>query len=97
MSLDQARALALENRPDLQSSNFTVKNKNLELVYARNQLLPALNLNASYWSPGLSGSQVLFLDDNPLTGHHHRQDPGRRLAGAPGRPGFQVSRTGRSI
>ena len=68
MSFEEALVQALENRPDLVSSRFDQKNKDIELGYTRNQLLPALNLNASYWSPGISGTQVLFLDNNPLSG-----------------------------
>jgi outer membrane protein TolC len=68
MSFEEALGLALENRPDLLSSKYDLKNKDLELFYARNQLLPALNLNASYWSPGLSGTQILFLNNDPLSG-----------------------------
>jgi outer membrane protein TolC len=68
ISVDEAFALALKNRPDLQSSDLTIKNRELDYSYAKNQSLPALNLNASYWSPGISGDRILYLDDNPLTG-----------------------------
>ncbi len=68
MSFEEALSQALENRPDLMSANFNQKNKDIQLSYARNQLLPALNLNASYWSPGISGTQILFQDNNPLSG-----------------------------
>lgn len=67
ISLEDALQTALENRPDLQSSRINIKNRDVDIHYAWNQLLPALNLNASYWSPGLSGDQVLYLDNNPLT------------------------------
>ena len=59
---------ALANRPDYLSSAITLKSKNLELGYAKNQLLPALDLNFQYWSPGLAGTQILYRDNNPLTG-----------------------------
>jgi outer membrane protein TolC len=68
ITFDEAMALARENRPDLLSSVYDLKNRGLDLFYARNQLLPSLNLNASYWSPGISGTQILFLDNNPLSG-----------------------------
>jgi outer membrane protein TolC len=68
IELEEAFRLAMENRPDLQSSRINQKNKELEVTYAWNQLLPSLNLNANYWSPGLSGDQVLYLNNNPLTG-----------------------------
>ena len=67
ISLEDAFRTALENRPDLQSSQINLKNRDLDISYAWNQLLPALNLNANYWSPGLSGDQVLYLDNNPFT------------------------------
>ncbi len=67
ISLEDAFRTALENRPDLQSSRINLKTRDLDIRYAWNQLLPALNLNANYWSPGLSGEQILWLDNNPLT------------------------------
>jgi outer membrane protein TolC len=68
ISLDEALATALDNRPDLGSARISVKNSELNLSYARNQLLPGLNLTASYSSPGISGDRLLYLNDNPLTG-----------------------------
>ncbi len=68
VGLDEALALALTNRPDLQSSAISIKNKEIDYSFAKNQMLPTLNLNAQYWSPGLSGDRILFLDNNPLTG-----------------------------
>jgi len=68
IGLDDALAVALRNRPDLQSSALSLKNKELDFAYTKNQTLPSLSLNAQYWSPGLSGDRILFLDDNPLTG-----------------------------
>ncbi len=67
MSLEDAFRLAVENRPDLHSSRIGLKNRDLDVRFAWNQLLPDLNLNANYWSPGLSGDQVLYLNNNPLT------------------------------
>ena len=59
---------ALANRPDFQNTGIALDSKSLELEYAKNQMLPALNVNAQYWSPGLSGTQIRYRDDNPLTG-----------------------------
>ncbi len=67
ISLEDAFRTALENRPDLHSSQINLKNRDLDIRYAWNQLLPALNFNVNYWSPGLSGDQVLYLDNNPFT------------------------------
>ncbi len=68
ITLDEALATALENRPDLRATRIGLKNRELNLSYAKNQLLPGLNLTASYWSPGVSGTRIIYLDDNPLSG-----------------------------
>ncbi len=67
ISLEDAYRLAVENRPDLNSSRIGLKNRDIDIRYAWNQLLPDLNFSANYWSPGLSGDQVLYLNNNPLT------------------------------
>jgi outer membrane protein TolC len=68
MALDEALVTAMENRPELRASRIGLKNQELNLTYAKNQLLPGLNLTASYWSPGVSGDQIIYLNNNPLTG-----------------------------
>jgi len=68
VNLEQALLTAMENRPDLQAARINMKNQEINLSYAKNQLLPALNLTASYWSPGISGDQILYFNNNPLTG-----------------------------
>jgi outer membrane protein TolC len=68
ISMESALALARAGRPELASAELDIKNKDLDLTYARNQLLPEVNLTAQYWSPASSGTQILYKDDNPLTG-----------------------------
>jgi len=68
IGVDEAFAVALKNRPDLKSSALGIRNRELDYAFAKNQLLPQLNLSASYWSPGIGGDQILYLDNNPLTG-----------------------------
>lgn len=68
IGVDEAFVQALKNRPDLKSSALGIRNRELDYAYAKNQLLPQLNLSASYWSPGIGGDQILYLDNNPLTG-----------------------------
>lgn len=68
ISVDQALAMAMENRPELKSLQTAVKTQNLNLSYARNQRLPDLSLTAAYYSPGISGDQILYQNNNPLTG-----------------------------
>ena len=68
VDLEECLQIALQNRPDLASSQLQVESQEFNLSIARNQLLPNLSFTASYWSPGLSGDRVLYLNDNPLTG-----------------------------
>jgi outer membrane protein TolC len=68
ISVDEALGMAMENRPELKSLMWGVKTRSLDLSYAKNQRLPDLALNDSYWSPGISGDQVIYLNDDPLTG-----------------------------
>jgi len=67
VAVDEALKVAIGNRPDLQVTRISLKNKELNVDYARNQVLPDLNLYASYWSPGISGTQILYLNNDPLT------------------------------
>jgi outer membrane protein TolC len=65
--LDEALAIAIENRPDLETMKLQMMNEQFNLSYQKNQLLPDLNLTVSYWSPGVSGTQILY-DGNPIFG-----------------------------
>lgn len=67
ISIEEALATALANRPDLKAMMIDLETREFNVSYAKNQLLPSLNLRASYWSPGISGTQILYLDNNPLT------------------------------
>jgi len=66
IGLEEALTTALQNRPDLESLRLGIQNYELNMRYAKNQLLPALNLNASYWSPGVSGDQLIYDPDDPF-------------------------------
>ncbi len=68
ISLEEALKTAYEKRPDLKMKQTDVKTKELNLTVAKNQMLPGLNVNLSYWSPGISGDRLLYLDDNPFLG-----------------------------
>ncbi len=68
ISLDEALSIALQNRPDLESTRISLENSQIDMNYTKNQLLPGLNFSASYWSPGVSGDRVLYLNDNVLSG-----------------------------
>jgi outer membrane protein TolC len=56
---------ALEKRPDIAQVRLDLKNKNIDVRYYRNQLLPSLDLTATYYTSGLSGDQIIW-DGNPF-------------------------------
>ncbi len=65
ISLEEALTTALQNRPDLESTRLGIQNYELNMSYTKNQMLPGLNLAASYWSPGVSGTQLIYDPENP--------------------------------
>ncbi len=68
LDLEAAWATALARRPDLASAQVAVRSRAFDLAFARNQTLPNLSFRASFWSPGVSGTQILYQDNDPLTG-----------------------------
>ncbi len=62
IDLDQALATALQNRPDLASLRLGIVNNDRDLSFAKNQMLPDLSFSAGYWSPGVSGTQLIYED-----------------------------------
>ncbi|HDT13643.1 MAG TPA: TolC family protein [Candidatus Aminicenantes bacterium] len=65
VSLEEAIATALANRSDLEIARLGIQGDKLNLSYAKNQSLPDLNLSASYYSPGIDGTQLIY-DINPI-------------------------------
>jgi outer membrane protein TolC len=68
ISLGEALKEALAKRPDLEMTKLDIETKQLNLSVARNQMLPELNLQVSYWSPGLSGDRLIYLGDDFISG-----------------------------
>jgi outer membrane protein TolC len=68
VDLQKSIQTALKSRADLAVTKLNIDTRQLNLSYAKNQLLPDLSLQASYWSPGVSGDQILYLNNNPLSG-----------------------------
>ncbi len=67
-ALTEALAIGFEKRPDLQQARLEIKNRKIALVYADNQLLPSLDLEASLGVNGLSGDG----DEAHYDGQWHR-------------------------
>jgi len=68
VNLDEALLKAMENRPDLNATRIDLKNKEINLSYSKNQLLPDLSFQVSYWSPGITGDQILYENNDVLRG-----------------------------
>lgn len=66
ITLDEALRIAMEKRPDLDQTRIELKNNELDISYAKNQLLPDLRFEASYWSPGVSGTQIVYPPGIPF-------------------------------
>jgi outer membrane protein TolC len=61
--------IALEKRPDIEQVRLDLKSKNVDVRYFRNQMLPDLQLTASYYTKGLSGTpQDVVIDLGGVTG-----------------------------
>lgn len=75
---EEALNTAIMKRPDLQALRVDLRAREFNLDYAENQLLPDLRLQASYWSPGISGDQILYQDNNPYTGIIVGKIPGKK-------------------
>jgi len=51
--------VALENRPELRQAKLQLNNADIEIQYAKNQLLPTLDVSASYTQNGVGGTETL--------------------------------------
>jgi outer membrane protein TolC len=54
---------ALENRPDIHQAKLDLKRYKIDVRYARNQMLPDLQLSASYYTTGTGGDQLITEGD----------------------------------
>jgi outer membrane protein TolC len=68
ISLDEALKEALEKRPELRMKKINIETNELNMGVAKNQMLPGLDLQFSYWSPGLSGDRLIYPDGDPFQG-----------------------------
>ncbi|OGD27728.1 MAG: hypothetical protein A2028_02820 [Candidatus Aminicenantes bacterium RBG_19FT_COMBO_59_29] len=78
LDFDTALDTAIRNRPDLQALRIDSRNREFDLSFAKNQLLPDVRLQLSYWSPGISGDQILYQGGSALSGIIIGTVPGKR-------------------
>jgi outer membrane protein TolC len=79
VSLEAALSEALARRPDLEAARKTIATSEINFSVARNQVLPGLDLQLSYWSPGISGDRIKYLDNNPFSGVVIGKEKGKSL------------------
>jgi len=68
ITYEEALQKAMARRPELEATKYGIETKKVNFTVARNQLLPQLDLNVVKSSPGVSGDQILYQDNNPFSG-----------------------------
>jgi outer membrane protein len=58
LPVEEAIKVALENRPEIKQLQLDLENKNIDYQYTKNQLLPSVDLIASYTQTGVAGTPV---------------------------------------
>ena len=59
VDIEQAIRMALENRPELRQIDLEMRNKDIDVAYTKNQLLPTLDIVLSYSQRGVGGVELL--------------------------------------
>lgn len=59
LPVENAIRVALENRPELRQAKLQLTNSEIEIQYAKNQLLPTLDISADYVQNGVGGTQTI--------------------------------------
>src|SRR5262249_44734907 len=58
MPVEEAIKYALENRPEMRQAVISLENSDIDIEYAKNQLLPSLSLFGSYTQNGVGGNSI---------------------------------------
>jgi len=59
LPVGDAIRVALENRPELRQAILQLRNSEIEIQYAKNQLLPILDVTGSYTHSGIGGTETI--------------------------------------
>src|SRR5881296_2104963 len=59
LPVEQAIKVALENRPEMKQLQLDLQNRKIDLQYTKNQLLPTVDLIASYSQNGVGGKETI--------------------------------------
>jgi outer membrane protein TolC len=69
LPIEAAIRVALENRPELRQARLQLNNSEIDVEYAKNQLLPTLDVQASLSHTGIGGKETLrdgFFPNAPI-------------------------------
>jgi len=66
ITLEEAYAAAMARRPELETAKAAIGMKMVNFRFAKNQLLPQLDLQLVKASPGISGQQFIYDPENPF-------------------------------
>ena len=58
MPIEDAIRYALENRPEMRQMGLSLQNNDIDLQYAKNQLLPSLTVSGGYTQSGVGGNLI---------------------------------------
>jgi outer membrane protein TolC len=67
LPVEEAIKIALENRPEIKQLQMDLDTKKIDTAYTKNQLLPSIDVIASYTQAGVAGSRATgggFFSDN---------------------------------
>ncbi len=56
--VEEAIRVALENRPEMRQLQIELENRDIDIAYAKNQLLPSVDVIGSYTQNGVGGTQT---------------------------------------
>lgn len=55
----EAIRVAIENRPEIRQLDYELKNDEIDVAYAKNQMLPTFDISATYTQTGVGGKETL--------------------------------------
>ncbi len=67
--IKEAIKIAKKHNPTLKQLEYTLKSKGIDVKYRKNQLLPSLDFQTSYWTTGVSGDRVIYENNDFFTGN----------------------------
>ena len=80
VNLEAAVRTALESRTDIVNARRRLQISDLSVKLAKNQTLPDVNLQANLTNTGLGGTQISYIQNNPLLGIESQADRNFREA-----------------